>query len=106
MHVQPEPLVQQRFGDQPSVRDDHDGRRLELEAMLEALRLEDRNSEPRRNFGSGRRDELPATSRRRVGSGQYGADLTTSGEPLQDIRAERRGSCDRDAGAHRPRRGL
>ena len=64
--VEPEPLVEQRLGDDEAVRDRDDDRGTEIEARLEPLGLEHGDPEAFRGLLGRRRHELATSARRRI----------------------------------------
>jgi len=101
MHVEPEPAVEQRVGDQQPVRRDDDRVGRDLDALVELRGLRDGNPESLRGLLGGCRRELAAAAARLVGTREQQRDLVLGGEALEDVGAEEGGRCDRDP--HYPR---
>ncbi len=98
MHVEPEPAVEQRVGDEQAVRGDDDRVGGDLDALVELGGLRDGNPEPLGRLLGGGRRELAAATARLVGTREQQHDLVLGGEALEDVGAEGGGRCDRDPG--------
>ena len=90
MDVQPEPASSSSSGISSAVGGRRRPCRPEDRARRRPLGLQDGDPEPLRHDLGRRRGELPAAARGPVGPRQERRDLVPRGEPLEDVRAERR----------------
>jgi hypothetical protein len=80
--VQPESAVEQRLGDQQSVRGDDEDIRVDRELRPEPIRLEDGDAMPYRDLFRCRRRDLASAAARGIRSRQQCDDVVPTGEAL------------------------
>ena len=103
MDVEPRALYEQLLRNEEPVRADDHGRSAKVEPGLRPFRLEDSDPEALRDeLGRGCRDP-PSPPGPCVGPREQRRGVEARGEPLEHVRAERRGRGDGDpchAGGH------